>query len=577
MASKIDFFGLPRPVQDRFAAATRRSAPPAPLLFRRAPRTVAWACLAASAVLMLLELVVLRMGWGDINSQLAIHGPKMVAFESILLGLAAYGVLHAMAILVSLESLPFRPGTYLFPACAIEARGQVLQVWPVSDIESVDRLASPSPGLELRMRDGSRVVIPARSVKEAERAQQALEPIRKELARALADGDPHALAELDPLHDSAMSSPIGPTERMQRSIALWTRVDWAIAAVIGLVVGHVLGATRNSISDDAIYRFVIADATEQAYRAYLAQGGRHSDEVENVLLPRAELDAAEKQGSVEALRGFAQAHASSKIGSEIEAATRRALLVDLEKAKQAGTVAALDDFARGNSEPYVATELKAARHALFQQALGAWKKKARADAATSAFMDRLFAWSESHGPICELRFRFEPPASLEDADNAIRKSGHYPGNDALPSNYIAASAFRPREQRVAEAIAQGFAAAFPADVLSIRAAEPLAADAPPPAVPTLLVVYNAEWARATAACPKPDTVFAGFIFTYNAAFSQPDGKAPMKIAVKAWRGPEAWKVRSEDRTRQEFEQKVYDAMIDGAFDQLQRRLVDVLF
>ncbi|HEV3191423.1 MAG TPA: hypothetical protein VGY54_13035 [Polyangiaceae bacterium] len=577
MASKIDFFGLPRPVQDRFAAATRRSAPPAPLLFMRAPRTVAWALLAASGALMLVELVVLRMGWGDVNSSLAIHGPLMIAFESILLGLAAYGVLHAMAILVSLESLPFRAGTYLFPACAIEARGQVLQVWPVSDIESVDRVTAPSPGLELRMRDRSRVVIPARSAKDAERAQSALEPIRKELARALADGDPHALAELDPLHDSAMSSPIGPTERMQQSIALWTRFDWAIAAVIGLVVGHVLGATRNSISDDAIYRTVVAGGTEEAYRAYLKQGGRHSEEIENVLLPHAELQSAEARGSVDALREFTQTHPSSKIGSEIEAAMRRALLVDLDKAKQAGTVTALDDFARGNTEPYVATELKAARHALFQQALAAWKKKARADAATSAFMDRLFAWSEGHGPVCELRFRYEPSASLEDADGSVRKSGHYPGNDALPSNYVTAPAFRPREQRVAEAIAQGFATAFPADVLSIRAAEPLAADAPPPMTPTLLVVYNAEWARAIAACPKPDTVFAGFIFAYNAAFSVVDGKPPMKIAVKAWRGPEAWKVRSEDRTRQEFEQKVYDAMIDGAFDQLQRKLVDVLF
>jgi hypothetical protein len=96
-------------------------------------------------------------------------------------------------------------------------------------------------------------------------------------------------------------------------------------------------------------------------------------------------------------------------------------------------------------------------------------------------------------------------------------------------------------------------------------------------VPTLLVVYSVEWSRSTAACPKPDTVFAGFIFPYNGTFSLPDGKPPMKIALKAWRGPEAWKVKPEGRTREEFEQKVYDGMLDGAFDQLQRKLVDVLF
>jgi hypothetical protein len=393
----------------------------------------------------------------------------------------------------------------------------------------------------------------------------------------MADGDPRILAELDPLHDSAMSSPIGPTEPMKRNVALWTRADWAIAAVVGLVVGQVLGSTRNSISDDAIFRAVSADGGEQAYRAYLAQGGRHSEEVESVFLPRAQLRSAEAQASVEALRGFAQAHPSSKIASEVEAAMRRALLADLEKAKQAGTVAALDDFARDNTEPYVATELKAARHALFQQALAAWKKNARADAATGAFMERLFAWSEGHGPLCELRFQLEPSTSLEDADKGVLKSGHYPGADALPSNYMTAAALRPREQHVAEGIVQGFAAAFPADILTIRAAEPPAAGAPPATIPALAISYSPEWAHTIAACPKPDTVFAGFIFPYNATFSLPDGKPPMKIAVKAFRGPEAWKVKPDGRTREEFEQKVYELLIDGAFDQLQRKLVDVLF
>src|SRR5271154_6585295 len=37
VASKIDFFALPRAVQERFAASTRGTAPPMPLLYVRAP------------------------------------------------------------------------------------------------------------------------------------------------------------------------------------------------------------------------------------------------------------------------------------------------------------------------------------------------------------------------------------------------------------------------------------------------------------------------------------------------------------------------------------------------------------
>ena len=65
--NRVEFYRLPRPVQERFAAATQRTAPPAPLLFRPAARTQVWAFLAGSGVLLVAAVLVLRRGsatWG---------------------------------------------------------------------------------------------------------------------------------------------------------------------------------------------------------------------------------------------------------------------------------------------------------------------------------------------------------------------------------------------------------------------------------------------------------------------------------------------------------------------------------
>jgi hypothetical protein len=576
MPKKIDFYRLSRPMQDRFAAATRRLAPPAPLLFGPAPRTRAWGYLGASVLFAAAAALVLHMGWGEVSSPLALHGTKALAVDVALFAAAAYCVVHAAAILRGLEVMPWRPGMFLFPAAVVDARRPVLQVWPVSDAAAVERIASP-PGLALRMQDGGRVVVPAESVAEVERADTALQALRSDLAKATAAQDPHMLAELDPLHDSALSSPIGPTEAMKRTLPAWIRLDWAIALAIGAAAGLGLGTTRNSMSDEAMYRALVAAGNIPDYESYLTHGGRHSDEVRDVLLPRAQLQQAEAQGTVEAVQDFAASHPASKIGPEIDAALHRVMLAELEKAKKVGTVAALDQFTRKYPDRTVARELKAARHALYAQALAAWKEKTETDPSAKAFMERLLAWAEKNGATSEMRFRLKPSKSIDDADKSAVKSGHFPGPDALPSKYVVPAALRPREEKVEQSLAQAFAAAFPSDVLVLQPAEPLAADAPVPTkVPTLVVEYSPEWSHSSMASMKPDTVFAGLNFTFDSSFSLPDG-APLKVTVKAWRGAELWKIKGDGMTREDFEQKVYDSMIDGAYDQLGKKLEDTFF
>jgi hypothetical protein len=361
------------------------------------------------------------------------------------------------------------------------------------------------------------------------------------------------------------------------------RFDWVIAAVAGVLLGLGLGTSRNAMSDDAMYRSVVAAGTIPQYQLYVAQGGKHADDVRDVLLPRAQLRDAEAQGTVEAVQAFADAHPGSKIDADIAAAERRVMLAALETVKKTGTVSAIDEFARKYPNHQIDPELKAARHALFAQALDAWKTKSKPDAATSAFMERLLGWTEARGPASEVRFRMKPSKTMDDADRSIKRSGHYPAPDALPSKYVTVDAMRPREQRVAEALAQGFATAFPADVLLVHPGDPLDPDAPiPTGQPTLVVEYTTDWSKANSLSEHPPTVLAGLVLSFDSSFVLPaaqdgsGGGAPLKVSTRAWRGAEIWRIKGAQMTREDYEQKVYDATFDTAFDLLQKKLTDVL-
>jgi hypothetical protein len=258
---------------------------------------------------------------------------------------------------------------------------------------------------------------------------------------------------------------------------------------------------------------------------------------------------------------------------------RRALLARLEKAKRAGTVTALDEFARTYPDSKLDAELKAARHALFAQALASWKTTAKPDAAAGPLVERLLAFSEKSGnPACEVRFRLRPSKSMGEADKKAMTSGHFPGPDALPSAYMSVTAMRPRERRVADDVAQRFGESFPSDILAMRAGETLAADGSPPGnLPTLVIEYAPEWGGTNVVTVKPHTVFENMMFYFDATFAVPDGAAPLKISTHAWRGAETWRLKGDGLSREEYQQQVYDAMIDGAFDHVEKRMLNAFF
>jgi hypothetical protein len=573
---KIDFYRCTRPMQDRFVASTRRSSPPVPLLFKPAPRTTAWVLIGASAVLASVATVALAAGWGDVTSPLALHRTPLLAVDVLLLSAAAYCFIHATIVLRAMEALPYRAGTYLFPACVIDATDSTLRVWAVADAQTIATVDGPA--LVLAMRDGERVIVPGSSAEEVERAKASLESLRPGLLGAIEADNTDMLAELDPLHHTRMSSPILSTEGMKRFSPWWSRLDGLPAIAVGVALGLGLGSMRNASSDQRMYEGVVAAGSVPLYEEYLRRGGRRSDEIREEYLARAELAEAQKKGTLDALQEYVREHPTTKIGSEVDDAMRRALLVELEKAKAAGTVAAIDDFAKAFPSHQVDAEIQAARHAVYARALAAWRQKnAQVDAATAGFVERLLAQAEKNGPACDVRFRFLGSKTMDDMDKRVMKHAYYPGSDALPSHYLTADAMRPREDRVAQAIADAFTAAFPADVLAMHAGEELAADAPNPTKPaTLVLEYAVESTNALTASMKPRTILTAVRFDFDAKFALLE-KAPWQTTLKSLRGPEIWKIKANGITLEDFHRKAYDGIIDGAFGDWQKKVLDAFF
>lgn len=581
---KVDFFGLPRAVQERFVASCRRGAHPVPIVFVRAPRTRVLVWVGAGLALALAAFVLARVGMGNVESALALQDVRMLAVYGALFAASAFAFVRAIANAWEARALPAPPGTYVFPAVIVDARSHAMRVHALRDMAGVERSAARPNVLNFTLADGSRLSVEAANLDEAQRAEQELTIAKTELARALEDDNPRAMALLDPLYDGAVSSPLGPQEPMRREIPVWARFGWAIALVVAAGFGPLLWLMRNRASDESMYKTVTAEQTIAGYKAYLARGGRHSGEIADILLPRAELAEATKAGTVEAILAFGKAHPNCKIQPEVDEQIRKALLVELEKAKSQKTVMALKDFASRYpmfQQQKLGKDYGQAMHALYASALDGYKQQAPEKdlVGAGALFERLLAFCEKNGPNVELRFRSRDSKSLAKADEAIGKNSHFLGADTLPSRFFADDKMKPREDDLAQTIVDRFNSAFPPDVAKMKVGADLPdGDLPKLTAPTLVIDYAVEWSRTQAYTQRPRGLFAGINMPFEVSFHVPDGKPPMKVSFTSWRTPDAWGLRDQaNGAPGDFAAAVYAQMTNASFDLAKKRSVEALF
>jgi hypothetical protein len=572
---EVDFYELSRAVEDRFVGSMRGEGQPRPLLAIRGgmPREVFVGIGIAAAGLVGL-VVLFELGLGDLTSDFALHPVPAIAGYVVAVATIALGALRILARLRADWALPFTPGIYLFPSGVIDARRHILRVFTLS------RLVKPAVeegSLTLAFPEGESFTFAISQKGHTDEIRTVIEGAQDALEKAQASGDKHSLGVLDPLVDVGVANPFAPKTALKRQIPLWARQVWLSALMVAVVVAPGIWFARNLVSDAAMLSRAHLQRNVEGYKAYLARGGRRQD-VAEVLLPRAELVQAVKEGTVDAVEKYIVAHPNSKIQGEVSAALRQTMLVELEATKRAGSVSSLNDFARRHPNNLVDAELKQAIHAVYQAALARYKRESGVkDPAVLTFVEKLLAFAEKAGPKAEVRFRRKVAKSAEIADNQVKKSPFFMGTPSMPSQYFDDAHSRPRESASGKALVARFASAFAPDVLSLEMGAPITdPDAPLPTstVPTLFVEHIAELSGASYLNANPRGVFVGAGMTFETTFRVPDDTKPYKFKQTVWRPPDVTLSKGDAET---WETAVYEAMATEGFNQFTQKFLASLF
>ena len=208
--------------------------------------------------------------------------------------------------------------------CLVDAREKLLRIHAMTDVASVDK-ATAGGALRLSFRGGGSFKFSARDAHDAEMLNRGIDNAQEQVKHALATSDDSELTTLDPFYDAkkGWTSPIGPKEPLVDHAPAWRKYD-RVAAACAVIAGPVLWFMHNRASDDSMLKKAVLESSPEAFQSYLTVGKRHVDEVAGTLLPRAELERAKADQTVEAIQSFIASHPNSAIDSEAQAALRGA-------------------------------------------------------------------------------------------------------------------------------------------------------------------------------------------------------------------------------------------------------------
>jgi hypothetical protein len=335
-----------------------------------------------------------------------------------------------------------------------------------------------------------------------------------------------------------------------------------------------LWKARNFMSEARLYQAAVAQNSVESLQAYLARGGSRS-EVKDVLLPRAELKRAEAQGTVEAIEKYIAEHPSTKISAEVERALRSTLLTSLEQAKAQGTLSAIRELrTRHRNTAPIEEEIRQAEHEVFVRVFEEYKTQAPTWEKTNPvpFFQRLFDYLEKHGPKVEVRWRRQLRDSVRQADNQVKLSAYFMGNQSVPSQYYDEAHSRKREAVATEKLLGLLQPRFPQDVLRFEPGAPFdppnvepgpeSSDGPLPTVqvPTILITHTTEMTGGYMS-QNPRGIFVGVSFFYTALFTIPGSQEPLRFRFSIWRPPNLQLLKAEQLSTE----AMYDLMTDTAF------------
>ncbi|WP_437727541.1 hypothetical protein [Sorangium sp. So ce861] len=584
---EIDFYRLPRAIQDGVIEAFRGRFAPAPIVSRLGTRRTIVAWLAVSAAAGLLLAALCAAGFGDVNSALALHPTAAAAAYVLLAATTAIGVLQALAYNADLVTLPFAPGLFVFPANLIDARDHRLRVF---SLEELSRVSAGPRGAVVLTFGGTRHAFP---LEDPSRSDDVIREIEAAWSRMKAKPDPAELRRLDPFQPPAIESPFASPIPLSREVPGWHSYAWLLAAAVGVALGLGLFFLRNRMSDARMYAAARARDDVAAYQSYMTRGRGHGEVVSQVLLPRAELRLAVAKGSVEAIDDFIRAYPKTGIQAEVAAARRAALAAELERAREVGTLRALLSFAERYPKHGLDKAFNDARHALYVRALDRYRSEMPEGSEQNAdFVRRLLAYAERvgprstpqglRGPAVQVRFRRLPSQELERADELVMKSPMFSGVTSLPTRYVGPTRLDPQEKRTASALAEGLARGFEPELVTFEPGPPVEGSAGEQlsvTSPSLVVSYRVESSGMAYGSKKPQIIVMGLKFLFTTEFILPGDAEPLLTSEKIARRVPAGLIQQQTAPSPPgtLEAIVYEAMMREAFIDLGERYLATWF
>ncbi|RYZ08450.1 MAG: hypothetical protein EOO73_08365 [Myxococcales bacterium] len=563
----VDFFNLERSLQDRFVEAASGSVPPTPIAFKparaRAQVLLWWAvCLFAA----LASVGLLALGFGSLESPLAIQGAPWAVGEGLLIALAVFSGLRAVALDHDRDSLPFRAGAYVFPIGVVDAQTQVVRIHRFPELTDVSRRDKRVT----LVFDGTRFEFETADPALAEQLVALVEQSRQRVSGEMGPPSSRALAALDPLADTGFKSPFTPTEPRRKTSPRYLRFGWLLALLAGAALGPAAWKARNVLSEERLYAEARAAGTAQAYLAYLGRGGQRAD-VTETLLPRAELQSAIAQGNVAALERFMARGQHGAIDVEVRAALKKALLAELGVVAAKNSLTALNEFERSQAHAsLVQKELEQKRAELYQRVVRSFSAAAQPSTpGLVGFVGRLLFYAQKHGPEVDIVFRRREADASKDAEAQLTKSAYFMGPEALPSRYFRPEDWERREAAIGEELAARLNREFPADVLRFKVAPSIADDGtdnPKLAKPTLLITHRDEMSGAFMS-KKPRGAFVGLGLTVRSAFLIPGDDQPLVFKFSAWLPPDLKKWEEPGATPKDL----YEALAMDGFGRYSKK------
>lgn len=574
----VDFYKLPRAIQDRFVGSVMSGFPPAPLLATRGakPTKLAWLALTASCFVALV--VTTRLGYGSLDSGLALHSWRaLLLYAALVFGLA-FGLVQAFARMVRERALPYEAGIYLFPACLIDARSDQFKVYSTQDLTGVDVQGG---AIRVAFAGGAQFMFASGNPEQANAIVAEVHAGRDRSMHARATEETKELVAADPLHNPRFSSPVGPRDPYEMRLPPWKKLGPVVGIVVAAIIAPTLWALRNNGSDKTLYARATQANDTEAYRAYLERGEKFKVEVGGTLLPRAELRDAERVGTVDALVKYKTEHPDSKIDAEVSLSIRTAMLAELDKAKAVGTLAALDAFAKHFPEHGVEPELKAAIHAIYMRELDAFKARVTTkDKQVVPFIERLFAWAEKRGGKVEVRFQRKKSDSLGRADQHVGKTPTFMGEISYPSRYFDEKHSKKREAALGKVLSPLVAAGLSTELFEVSLGAPVppeAGDLPAANVPTLFISHGAEWSGQSYVSRRPRGSYVGILFPFEAHFVIPGDAKPLKFKADIWKHAALAQLKEENLGPGAAEDFVYETMATEAFESFGQKTITHVF